>query len=400
MKRISDLEKAYVMEVLESEFRTSRMTNMTTRFEREFAERFGVKFAVSHVNGTATMHSALAAAGVGPGDEVIVPALTMASTTLVVLYQCAIPIFVDIDPNTWTIDPNKVESAVTSKTKAIIPVSIYGLPPDYDPLISIAKRHNLTIIEDNAECYLGEYKNRLVGTLGDMSSFSLQGSKHITAGEGGVVLTDNERFADRMRAFSIVGYDIVKAKSGKITKDTLQSPDFARHTSLGFKYKMPDLCAAVGLAQLQRINELVKMRQNCAQVFNQVTADCPWISSQRVPREYIHSYYTCAMRLHTDQIDFSWHEFRRKFIQLGGDGFYAAWLLTYNEPMWESNDFRLRNVIHSFENLEAFRTKYQSDCKVAESVQPQIIQFKSNYTDNERLHRQAEILERTIKFFG
>ena len=399
MKRITELERKYVMEVLESEFRTSKMTNMTTRFESAFAERFGVEFAVSHANGTATMHSALAAAGVGPGDEVIVPPLTMASTALVVLYQCATPVFVDIEPETWTLDPKKVEAAINPKTKAIIPVSVYGLAPDYDPLLTIAKKHKLAVIEDNAECYLGYYKERLVGTFGDMASFSLQGSKHVTAGEGGVVLTNDEGFADRMRAFSIVGYDLVKAKSGKITKDILQSPDFVRHTSLGFKYKMPDLCAAVGLAQIERVDELVEVRQNCAKEFERIIVDCPWLTPQKVPLGSVNSYYTYAMRLHTDEISFSWHDFRRKFIELGGDGFYAAWLLTYNEPMWESGDFRIRQVVHNYGGIESFRRKFKANCPVAEATQPQIIQLKSNYIDQARLATQTELLRRTIEFF-
>lgn len=398
MKRVQNRERKYIKEVLDSEFRTSQMTNMTTRFERAFAEKFGMKYAISHVNGTATMHSALAAARVGPGDEVIVPALTMASTTLVVLYQSAIPVFADVDPDTYCISPKSIKESITKKTKAIIPVSVYGLSPDFDEIMKIASEYSLTVIEDDAECYLGYYKGRIVGSLGHMSSFSLQGSKHITSGEGGVVLTNDETLADKVRAFSVLGYDIVNAKQGKITKDVLQSPDYARHTSFGFKYKMPDLCTAVALGQLGHIEELVSMRQYCAKQFNNIATKCEWLSPQKVPQGCIHSYYTCAMRLSLRKVDFSWHDFRKKFMEFGGDGIYAAWRLTYNEPMWDTSDFRIKNVTEPFAGR--FRDYYRSRCHNAEEVQPELLLFKTNYLDKKRLKVQTDVLAKTIKYFS
>jgi perosamine synthetase len=399
MKRIGNQEREYTEEVLRSEFRTSQLTNMTTRFERAFSKRFGMAFAISHINGTATMHSALAAAGIGPDDEVIVPPLTMASTTLVALYQSAIPVFVDVHPDTFTINPEKIEEALSPRTKAIIPVAVYGLPPDLDPIMDIAKKHNLTVIEDDAECYLGYYKGRVAGSIGHMASFSLQASKHLTAGEGGVVLTNDEVLADRVRAFSILGYDIVRAKEGKITKDVLQSPDYARHTSFGFKYKMPDLCAAVALGQLERLEELVKARKQCAETVSAVIQNCSWLKPQAVPPGFEHSYYTFAMRLLTNRVDFTWHDFRKKFMALGGDGFYAAWLPTYREPMWKTDDFRVRNVVDKNGSYESFLAFYRDKCPVTEEIQPQIIQMKTNYLDDERRNRQADILHRTITYF-
>ena len=399
LKRIGEVERKYVNEVLQSEFRTSKLTNMTTRFEQAFAEKFGVRFAISHVNGTSTIHSALAAAGVGPGDEVIVPPLTMASTTLAILYQNAIPVFADVDLATFNIDPERIAESISPRTRAIVPVALYGLSPDFDPIMRLAKKHNLTVIEDDAECYLGYYNEKVVGSIGHMASFSLQASKHITSGEGGVVLTDEQELADRVRAFSIVGYDIVRAKQGKITKDVLQSPDYARHTSLGFKYKMPDICAAVALAQLERLEELVQMRQECAEIYSQAVDGCGWLTPQRVPEGCVHSYYTYVLRLHLDQVDFTWHEFRKKFMDLGGDGFYAAWLLTYNEPMWGTNDFRLKTVVNYKRFQNDFRGYFRSRCHNAETVQPQIMQFKTSYLNRNEIERQADILSKTVAHF-
>jgi perosamine synthetase len=174
MKRIGGREREYASEVLDSEFRSSAGSNMTNRLEKEFAERFGVKYAIAHINGTATMHSALVAAGIGPGDEVIVPPLTMASTPFAVLHANAVPVFADIDLHTFTIDPEDICRKITLYTKAIIPVALYGLSPDMDQIMDIAREHGLAVIEDDAECFLGYYKGKTVGSIGHMASFSFQ----------------------------------------------------------------------------------------------------------------------------------------------------------------------------------------------------------------------------------
>ncbi len=193
-QRISGLEYQYVREVLDSQFRSSAGSLMNTRLERAFAERFGTQYAIAFNNGTATLHAALAAAGIGPGDEVIVPPLTMASTSFAVLHCGATPVFADIDPHTWTLDPRSVEQRLTPRTKGMIPVSIYGLAPDMDPLMEICERRGLFCLEDAAQCFLGYYNQRVVGSIGHASSFSFQSSKNLTSGEGGMVLTNDGEF--------------------------------------------------------------------------------------------------------------------------------------------------------------------------------------------------------------
>jgi len=172
------------MEVLEGQFRTSQSGRMTARLERLFAETFDAGYAISFANGTATMHAALAAMGVGPGDEVIVPPLTMSATSLAVLHTGATPIFADIDPHTWTLDPEAVRRSVSARTRAIIPVALYGLPPDMPALMAIAAQHGLGVVEDDAQCFLGAIGGRLAGSIAHASSFSFQSSKHMTSGEG------------------------------------------------------------------------------------------------------------------------------------------------------------------------------------------------------------------------
>ena len=164
--RIGDRALEYLREVIEYGFGNSSGPPMTRRFEEAFAKRFGANFAVAHCNGTATMYTCLAAAGIKPGDEVIVPPLTAAATAFSVLHQGAIPVFADIDGRTFNIDPEAIRERITPLTKAIIPVGLYGLSADMDPIMEIAKEHKLAVIEDNAECFLALYKGRLAGSPG------------------------------------------------------------------------------------------------------------------------------------------------------------------------------------------------------------------------------------------
>ncbi len=402
MIRISQKERAYVKEVLDGQFRTSSGGIMTKRLEEKFAALFGVKYAISHINGTATMHSTLYAAGIGPGDEVIIPPLTMSSTAFVALHANAVPIFADIDPETFTIDPKDIERRVTPHTRAIIPVALYGLSPDMDAIMDIARRHNLTVIEDDAQCFLGYYKGRIVGSIGHMASFSFQSSKHMTSGEGGMVTTNDKDLADKVRSFSGLGYAMLKAEPGKgrIVKDIIQDPAYERHALVGFNYRMPELCAAVALAQVERLKELVDMRIKIAHLYAQAVQGCRWLVPQAVPESYVHSYWTYVLKLDNNDA-FTWYDFRKKYMELGGDGIYAAWQLTYLEPAFRQQRFYPRGCPVHCPHYQGAGQQYEPGlCPVAESVQPRLLQFKTSYVDMDIAEQKAEALAQTIKYFG
>jgi perosamine synthetase len=397
VERITDLERRYVMEVLDSQFRTSAGSSMTRRLEERFAAAFGCRYAISFINGTATMHAALAAAGIGPGDEVIVPPLTMASTAFTVLHAGATPVFADIEPNTWTIDPASVAAAITPRTRGIIPVAIYGLSPDMDPLMALAAQHGLFVLEDDAQCFLGTYKGRMVGTIGHAASFSFQSSKHMTSGEGGMITTADGELAERIRRFNSLGYAAVGAGAGKgkITRDTIQDPAYERHASVGWNYRLPELCAAVALAQTERLPELVAARVQAARLYAEAARGCTWLAPQAVPDDYGHAYWTFVLKL-DPEVDFTWYDFRARFRELGGDGIYAAWQLTYLEPAFRGKDFYPPDG-----SVPGKRQAYAPGlCPVAESLQPRLLQFKTNYWDATAAERHAEILARTIVYFG
>lgn len=399
IKRISEKEAGYVKEVLESDFRGPRDTKMLRRAEEAFSKRFGVTYSIGHTNGTATLHSALYAAGVRAGDEVIVPPLTMAATTMAVLQQDAVPVFADICEDTFQIDPKSIEKLITPRTKAIITVALYGLSPDMDPIMELAKKHNLKVIEDDAQCFLGEYKGRLVGTIGHFSSFSFQSTKHLTSGEGGMVCTNDVDGADLVRRFAVLGYASVSAKAGKISKDDIQNPNYARHASMGYNYRMPDLCAAVTLGQIERIDELVERRIDSANLFIDAMKGCDWLIPQVTPEGYKNSYWALAVRL-TEHAPVSWVNFRMKFKELGGDGIYAAWRLTYQEPMFQNMDFAGKEDVIKATHKGTLQEWKEGLCTVAEKVQQQILAFKTNYWEWERAEKQAEILKQTITYFS
>lgn len=388
MKRFSDLERQYALEVLDNEFNTSQNSIFNNKLEKAFSERFDCSYSIGHINGTATLHTALAALEVMPGDEVIVPPLTMSSTALSVLQNGSVPVFADVDPETFNISPDAVRKVITGKTKAIMSVSLYGLTPDYDGLLDICKEHNLSLIEDNAECLLGTYKGKIAGVFGHFASFSFQASKHITSGEGGMLTTNDEKLADKARRFSSLGYAGVSAKQGKISRNDIQDPHYSRHVDFGFNYRMSEIAAAVALGQLERIDELVEQRIKVARLFRDVVGDTDFLQLQSEPVGYKNSYWTVAMALKTDKPDTEWYRFRDLFQKNGGDGYYAAWKLSYQEPLF----------LDKVQQMPGVWQQYNSHiCPTAEFLQARMIQLKTNYWDFSEAERQAEVLVKTIR---
>lgn len=390
MKRFSELEKKYVLEVIDNEFNTSKNSIFGNRLESSFSNLLGVEYSIGHVNGTATMHTALAALGVKPEDEVIVPPLTMSSTALAVLQNGSIPVFADVDLHTFNISPESILEKITSKTKAIITVALYGLSPEYDAILEICKKHNIYLIEDNAECFLSYYKDKMVGAFGDFSSFSFQASKHLTCGEGGMLCTNNADFADKARKFSSLGYAGVSAKQGKITRNDIQDPQYNRHVSLGFNYRLSEGNAAITLGQLERAEELVQIRKEVALIFDEAIEDSKLVTKQHTPGYCVNSFWAYSFILNTDSPEIDWYRFRDLFQLNGGDGFYAAWKLSYFEPLF----------LNEIQHMKGITQKYEKGlCPNSEFLQPRMIQMKTNYWDLEEAKSQAKILEKTIKSF-
>lgn len=237
-------EKMYVLDCLESSW-ISSSGQYVERFERAFAEFCSVKHAISCCNGTAALHLALVALDVGPEDEVIVPTLTFVATANAVTYCGARPVFVDAEPETWNIDPALIEAKITPHTKGIIVVHIYGHPVDMDPVLEIARQHGLFVVEDAAEAHGAQYKGHQVGSLGNIATFSFYGNKIITTGEGGMVVTDDDELAHKVRQLKGQGMDPQRRYWFPI---------------IGYNYRMTNIQAAIGLAQLEKVDWHIQQR--------------------------------------------------------------------------------------------------------------------------------------------
>ncbi len=388
-------ELRYVKAVLQSDLRSATGGSWNKRLETTFARKFKSKYAIAHNSGTSALHSCLKAAGVKPGDEIISPALTVIINTFVTLYMNAVPVYADIDPETFTIDPKDLERKITKRTRAIMVVAVYGLPADMDPIMKIARKHKLIVIEDNAQCYLSTYKGRLAGTIGDMAMFSFENSKHISVGEGGIVTTNNRRMAEDIRKFGGIGYKNLRAEEGrvKLNEGTFQDPNYKRHDTLGYNYRLTEVCAAIGLAQLERLDELVSKRRMVAKFYDEAIKGCSWLIPQKTPRGYTNSYFTYAVRYEGEKITgASWKEFYRLYKKNGGDGFYAAWSVPYLEPVIANRNFEWKKIYKKSEI-----TYRKGLCPVAEDVQPKLMQFKTNYRDMNLAKRKALALKKTIE---
>lgn len=254
---LSGNEKKYLIECVETSWVSSRGP-FVKKLEKNFADYLKVKYVAAVSSGTSGLHLALLALGIGPGDEVIVPTLTFIATVNAVKYVGAKPVFIDSEEETWSLDVKKLKSVITPKTKAIIPVHLYGHPVDMDPLIKIAKKNKIFIVEDAAEAHGAEYKGKKVGTFGDIAVFSLFGNKVITSGEGGLVATNYKNIDLKVRLYRDQG--LTKADREKF---------HYRHPVIGYNYGMSNLQAAVAVAQLERIDEFIRKKREIAKIYKE-----------------------------------------------------------------------------------------------------------------------------------
>ncbi len=245
------------------------------QFENKFANYCGCKYGVTTTNGTTALHLALASLGIGKDDEVIIPTFTMAATAFAVAYTGAKPVLVDADDETWNIDVNKIEEKINSKTRAIMPVHIYGHPCEMDEIMAIAGKYNLLVIEDAAEAHGSEYKGKKAGGFGKINGFSFYANKIITTGEGGMVVTNDAEFAERARRMK----DLAHSKNKRFL-----------HTDVAYNYRLTNLQAALGLAQLEKIEEYVNARRSHAYLYNKLLQNVRGI---RLPpeKEYVKNVY-------------------------------------------------------------------------------------------------------------
>jgi len=254
-------EAKYVQECLESNW-ISSAGKFIPLFEEQFAAECGCKYGVACANGTVALHLALAALGIGPGDEVILPTFTMIATINAVTYTGATPVLIDSEPHTWNMDVNQLAAKITPRTKAIMPVHTYGHPVDMDPLLELANKHGIFVLEDAAEAHGAEYKGRRAGGLGHAAAFSFYANKIITTGEGGMITTNDVKLAELAQ---------------NLRDHAFSTERHFWHKFIGFNYRMTNLQAAVGLAQVEQMPRFVENRRRNAALYTQLLSQIPGI---------------------------------------------------------------------------------------------------------------------------
>lgn len=256
-----------VVDVLKSDFLTTGPK--IAEFEQTVADYVGAKYAVAISNGTSALHAACFAAGIGPGDEVITTPLTFAASANCVLYCGGTPVFADVDPKTYNIDPEDIRRKITDRTKAIIAVHLAGQPCDMDAIHSIAREHGLIVIEDGAHALGSVYKGKKVGSMSDMTTFSFHPVKPITTGEGGMIVTDNEDFYKKMVLFRSHG---ITRDDSMMTRN--DGPWFYQQFDLGYNYRITDIQCALGCSQMKKLDRFLARRKEIVARYNEAFADC------------------------------------------------------------------------------------------------------------------------------
>lgn len=294
-------EKKYVDECIDTTWISSK-GRYVKKFEEEFKIFCNTRHAICCANGTVALHLALLAFDIGSGDEILVPTLTYIATANAVTYCGAKPVFIDSEPDTWNIDPNRIEEKINSNTKGIIVVHLYGHPVDMDPIMQIAKKYNLFVIEDAAEAHGATYKDRVVGSIGDISTFSFFGNKIITTGEGGMVVTNDDELNEKIRILRSQGMDTAKRYWFPI---------------VGYNYRMTNIQAAIGLGQLENISWHLNKRREIADLYNKYLENLSDYIEFQAEKDWANHAYWMYSILLKDSIKSSQENFR---ISLKEDG--------------------------------------------------------------------------------
>jgi perosamine synthetase len=316
-----------VEEVLKSDFLTTGPK--IAEFERKFADYVGAKYAVAVSNGTAALHIACMAAGIGKGDEVITTPITFAASANCALYCGATPVFADIDPVTYNISPESVESHVTERTKAIIPVHYTGQTCDMDAIHKIADKYNLIVIEDAAHAVGAEYNGKKIGSLSDMTEFSFHPVKHITCGEGGIVTTNREDLYEKLKLFRTHGITREEKFLHKV-----DGPWYYEQIDLGYNYRITDIQAALGISQLGRIDKFLEKRKKIAAKYDEAFRDFNGIE---IPKQA--EYSNSAYHLYVIKVDKSIRKALFEYLRANNIGVNVHYIPVYTFPYYREHGY-------------------------------------------------------------
>ena len=294
-------EEKYLVECIRTGWISSEGP-FVTKFEQQFSAKMGRKFGVAVSNGSVAIDAAIVALGIGAGDEVILPSFTIISCAAAIVRAGARPVVVDCDPSTWNMDVAQVEAKITPRTRAIMIVHIFGLPTDVDPLLQLAAKHGLRVIEDAAEMHGQTYKGRPCGSFGDVSTFSFYPNKHVTTGEGGMILTDDPAIAEHCRSLRNLCF---KPEQRFV------------HDELGWNFRMTNLQAALGVAQLERLDDFVQIKRRMGKRYGELLGGVPGLQLQAARTAYAENIYWVFGLVLDDSVPFDAKEMMQRLAKLG-----------------------------------------------------------------------------------
>lgn len=353
-KRFGEAELNNLREALDQNTLFYWFGKMTKQFREKFADMYGSKYCVTASSGTAAIHVALGAVGVGPGDEVITSPITDMGSVIGILYQNAIPVFADLDPHSYNMDPASIEAKITPRTKAIIVVHLAGNAAQIDEIVRIAKKHNVYVIEDCAQSYCCKYKGKYAGTFGDIGCFSLNDFKHISAGDGGMVITDNEELYYKAMMFADKNFN-------RLGKDVVKNVPY-----LAPNYRMNELTAAVALAQLDRVEDICARRHAFGDKLTAAIKDLPGIYAHKVLEDCDCSYWFYMLRVNEEELGTTRTEFV-KALQAEGlpasEGYIPSCVYQYD--MFRNKTVYPGDTTYPLDGDIEYK---DGDCPVAESI--------------------------------
>ena len=371
-KRIGAEEIALVVDMMEREELSCAGTGVMGEFERDFAAYYNVKYALSQNNGTSTLHCAYFAAGVGPGDEVIMPSYTWGNMVRPVLFTNGIPVFCEIDPHTLTVDPEDIRKKITPRTKAISVVHVWGNVADMDAIMEIAAEHNLIIIEDCSHAHGAEYKGKKVGTIGHIGCFSLQGGKAVSAGEGGAIITNDTELYERI---------LICGHQGRVARDRVTDKyAFLGYMGLGWKYRAHPLAMAIAKCQLAKLDKLNEYRKSSFAYLDDALAQIPGIEVPSVyPGVKRGGYFESRWILHPEVVGISRDRFVEALQAEGVPCDVDRYDLEHLEPIYQY-DFYGHGCPFHCPHVDQIRTYKKGDLPVTEDVHSRLIAMRA-YTD-------------------
>ncbi len=341
-------------------------------FEKKFAEYNGAKFCISTTNGTSALHTAIASLGIGPGDEVICPSYSFIASSFAILQAGAIPVFADTGTD-HVIDPKEIEKVITERTKGIVVVHLYGIVADMDPIMEVAKKYNLYVIEDCAEALGGEYKGKKVGTIGDVGCFSFCQSKHFTTGgEGGAIITNNENLAWECRSFRDHGYDVEQ----RLNLLEMESKLMYIHKRVGFNYRMTEMQSAIGLAELERFEWNINRRREIGEKLIAALKDHPIVlHTPPHNEERKNAFWWVPFVIDIDKLTVTVKEFAKAIEAEGVPIYTVLWPEMYKEKAYvEKKGFGVAN--YPFYDPKARNIDYTKfNCKTAHWLTDRTISF-------------------------